>query len=137
MDFNKYNIYKSKYYKLFPILPILLLIIGLYFILVPHIPLDSSLRGGIDLQLQTNSIVNIQTLTYAINAKIPNAEASVSTASGGVDITIATNSSLTSAQDKLVTLYDYYSNYTKESTEIALYQNELSKQTNSKYYECT
>ncbi|MCL5433686.1 MAG: hypothetical protein M1538_01760 [Candidatus Marsarchaeota archaeon] len=131
MDFNKYNIYKSKYYKLFPILPILLLIIGLYFILVPHIPLDSSLRGGIDLQLQTNSIVNIQTLTYAINAKIPNAEASVSTASGGVDITIATNSSLTSAQDKLVTLYDYYSNYTKESTEIALYQNELSKQTNA------
>ncbi|MGC8571806.1 MAG: hypothetical protein ACP5LH_00785 [Candidatus Micrarchaeia archaeon] len=131
MDTEKYNIYKSKHYKLFPILPILLLIIGLYFILVPHIPLDSSLRGGIEIQLQTNSLINVQMLTSAINAKIPNAEASVSTTSAGVDITIATNSSLSNAESGLITLYGYYSNYTNESTKIALYQNILSKQSNA------
>ncbi|MGC8648879.1 MAG: hypothetical protein ACP5UN_01515 [Candidatus Micrarchaeia archaeon] len=121
MDYEKFNFYKSKNYKYFVILPLLLFFIGIYFI--PHIAFDSSLRGGIEIQIQTNSIMNVQNLTAMINAKIPEAEASVSQATGGYDINIAANSSLSTAESQLVSLYTYYSNYSKESAIIATYQN--------------
>jgi len=127
MDYQKFNFYKNKNYKYLVIIPILMFFIGIYFI--PHIPLDSSLRGGIEIQLQTNSIVNIQNLTSMINSKIPEAEASVSSATGGYDINIAANSSISNADTQLISLYSYYSNYSKESAIIAAY--ESIKQPNS------
>jgi preprotein translocase subunit SecF len=127
MNYEKFNFYKYKNYKYFVILPLLLFFIGIYFI--PHIAFDSSLRGGIEIQIQTNSITNVQNLTAMINAKIPEAEASVSPATGGYDINIAANGSLSTAESQLVSLYSYYSNYSKESAIIAAYQN--IKQPNS------
>ncbi len=120
------NIYEMKNYKRLIIIPIALLLISLYFI--PHIPLDSTLRGGVQVQLQTNSSVNIQNLTNEINAKIPGAQASVSISPGGVEATIAANASLASAQQNLINLYDYDSNYTAAAAQVAILQAELVNQ---------
>jgi preprotein translocase subunit SecF len=117
------NIYEYKRYKLYAIMPIALLLISLYFI--PHIPLDSTLRGGIDVQLQTNATINTQNLTAFVNSKISQAQASVSASPGGISVTIVTNASLASAQDILVNIYGAYSNYSKESVLVATYQNGL------------
>ncbi len=117
------NIYQSKNYKLMVIVPLALLLISLYFI--PHIPLDSSLRGGITLQLQTNTSTNAQQITSALDAKIPGAQASVSQASGGISITLAANQSLANGQQQLLNSYGYYNNYSTWSTQVAGYQNAL------------
>jgi preprotein translocase subunit SecF len=120
------NIYENKNYKLLVIVPIALLLISLYFI--PHIPLDSTLRGGIQVQAQTNATINVQSLTDEVNAKIPGAEASVSTSPGGVSITIATNTSISNAQQELLNIYAYDSNYSSASVQVATYQNLLKSE---------
>jgi len=119
------NIYESKNYKLLVLVPIALLLISLYFI--PSIPLDSSLRGGINIQLQTNSTIDVRALTAAIDSRISGAQASVSAAPGGISVTIATNSSLASAQQVLVSTYGYYGNYTTAQERVATLQNLLSE----------
>ena len=103
------NIYESKHYKLFVLIPIALLLISLYFI--PKIQLDSSLRGGITVTLQSNASVNIQAITTAINAKIPGAQTSIESAPGGIAITIADNTSLSNANNYLISAYSAYNNY--------------------------
>ena len=120
------NIYENKNFRLLALIPIAMLLISLYFI--PQIPLDSSLRGGINIQLQTNVTNNAQSLTSAINAKIPGAQASVSVSPGGETITIAANDSLATAQTNLLSLYQLYSNYTTDIARVAAYQNALSSQ---------
>jgi preprotein translocase subunit SecF len=119
------NIYESKNYKLLALVPIALLLISLYF--VQQIPLDSSLKGGINLQLQTNSVVDTRVLTTAINSHISGAQASVSTAPGGISVTIATNSSLSTAQNLLVSVYGAYSNYTTAQARTATLQSILAQ----------
>lgn len=103
------NIYESKHYKLFVIIPIALLLISLYFI--PHIQLDSSLRGGITVTVQSNASINIQSITTAINTKIPGAQTSIESAPGGIAITIADNTSLSNANNYLISAYSAYNNY--------------------------
>ena len=117
------NIYERKHYKRLVLFPIALLLISLYFI--PHIPLDSTLRGGIEVQLQTNSSINVQGLTSAINAKIPGAQASVSLSSGGATVTIATNVSLSNAQQNLLNLYSLDANYSTAAAEAAIIHSEI------------
>ncbi len=117
------NIYENRRYKLYAILPVALLLISLYFI--PKIPLDSTLRGGIQVQLQTNQTINTQNLTNYINSKVSQAQASVLISPGGVSVTIATNSSLANAQDILVNLYGADSNYSQQAVFVATYQNAL------------
>lgn len=123
------NIYESKNYKYLVIIPIALLLISLYF--VQRIPLDSSLKGGINIQLQTNSIIDTRALTAAIDARIPGAQASVATAPAGISVTITTNSSLSTAQLQLISLYGYYNNYTSAQARAATLQSILSQQNQS------
>jgi preprotein translocase subunit SecF len=123
------NIYENKRYKLYVVLPIALLLISLYFI--PRIPLDSSLRGGVAVQLQTSGQVNTQNLTSFVNAHIAQAQASVSVSPGGVSVTITTNASLAAAQDTLVNIYTSYSNYSRQAVLIATYQNTLKAGANA------
>jgi preprotein translocase subunit SecF len=118
------NIYRSKHYRLFAILPIALFIISLYFI--PHIQLDQTLRGGIAIQLQTNSIVNTQSLASMINSNITGAEATVTRSRGSVAISIAANDSISNAHNIVVQLYSLNSSYAQDSVDIAVYRSVLN-----------
>ncbi len=122
--------YESKHYKLFFIIPIALLLISLYFI--PHIQLDSSLKGGISVTLQTNAIINTKNLTNAINSKLPGAQASIAKAPGGVSVTIVSNTSIANANNYLLAAYSYYHNYTQATFKIAGIQNALANEPNNK-----
>ena len=120
------NIYESKRYKLLITIPIALLLISFYFI--PKLQLDTSLRGGINVQIQVNSTVDIRQLTQSIDSAIPGAEAGISRSPGGLSITIATNASLASAENRLLDIYNEYGNYSASVVNITLYQNRLSLQ---------
>jgi preprotein translocase subunit SecF len=120
------NIYESKHYKLFILIPVIMLLISLYFI--PHIQLDSTLKGGISVQLVTNSTANVRTLTTLVDSKIPGAQASVSKSPGGLSITMAENTSIASAETDLLAFYSAYGNYTSATLNITAYQNELTSQ---------
>src|SRR5271157_2864389 len=100
------NIYASKHYRFYILIPVALLLISLYFI--PKIQLDSSLKGGVSVQLQTNSTIDPRTLTTLVNEKIPNAQASVSKSPGGLSVTMAANTSLASAEGSLLAFYSAY-----------------------------
>ncbi len=125
------NIYESKHYKLFILIPVALMLISIYFI--PHIQLDSSLRGGISVQLQTNATPNVRALTTSINGEIPGAQASVSRAPGGLSITMVDNQSLASGEVALLAMYSDYSNYTQYNlnftTASAAYSSQPSNST--------
>jgi len=120
------NIYESKRYMLLILVPVILLFIGLYFI--PHIQLDSSLRGGVQVQVQTNATMNTRQLTAIIDSKIPGAQSSVSSSPGGITITIASNASLAGAETELLSVYSRYANYSSASFNATVLQGELSSQ---------
>lgn len=120
------NIYEYKHYKYYIIIPVALLLISLYFI--PKIQLDSSLKGGVSVQLQTNSTIDIRTLTTLVNSKISGAQASVSRSPGGLSITTAANASLASAEVNLLAFYSNYGNYSAYTLNISTYQAQLTTQ---------
>jgi len=106
-----YNFYEAKHYKLFILIPIALLLISLVFI--PHIQYDSSLKGGITVQFSTTNAITTRGLTPSMSSLIAGATASVSRV-GAVytaSITIPENSSIVTANDKLLSLYSYYGTY--------------------------
>ncbi len=117
------NIYYHKHFRLLLIIPVMLLLVSLYFI--PKITLDSSLRGGITITLQTNSSMDTRTLVTAIDSKIPGSQASVSKAPGGLSITIAGNASISSADTYLLKAYSDYGNYTTATVFITNIQEQL------------
>jgi len=113
-----YNFYEAKRYKLFILIPIALLLISLAFI--PHIQYDSSLAGGITVQFSTTNAITTRGLTSSMSAIIKGATASVSRV-GAVytaSVTIPENTSIVSANDKLLSLYSAYGKYT--SSEVNL-----------------
>ena len=120
------NIYNSKRYKYYATIPIILLVISLFF--VHSIQLDSSLKGGISIQLQTNASVDVRNVTALVNAHIPAAEASVSKSPGGLSIVIAENASIATALNYLLEIENQYSNYTNLQALAATYQNQLTAQ---------
>ena len=120
------NIYESKHYKLFILIPVALMLISIYFI--PHIQLDSSLRGGISVQLITNATPNIKALTTSIDSAIAGSQASVSTAPGGLSITMVDNQSLSGAEASLLAMYSEYSNYTTFNLNLTTAQSAYSSQ---------
>ncbi|MEM3202556.1 MAG: hypothetical protein QXY21_02725 [Candidatus Micrarchaeaceae archaeon] len=112
------NIYELKHYKWLIAIPIVLLLVSLYFI--PHIPLDSSLRGGITITAHTqNASLNLGALTSEINSKIPGAMAELAIAPGGITIVLAANQSLANAEQYLLDAYSAYGNYTAASVLMA------------------
>lgn len=123
------NIYEFKRYKLFILIPIILLLVSLYFI--PKIQLDQSLRGGIDIQLQTNSIVNVPALTAEIDSALPGSQASLSKSPGGISITLSANTTLYTASLYSAAVYNAYVNYTNAEYQSAAYQAQLRSQPNN------
>ncbi len=120
------NIYEKKNFRLFIIIPIAMLLVSLYFI--PRIQLDQTLKGGVQIQLQTTSTVDVRALTSAIDTKIPGAQASVSLSPGGVSITIDANTSIANAQNYLLAIYSADTNYTNSTFYLASYQQQLKSQ---------
>lgn len=117
------NIYENKNYKLYFLVPIILLLISLYFI--PKVQLDSSLKGGINVQLQTNSTIDIRTLTTMIDQNITGAQSSVSRSPGGLSVTIATNASIALADSDLLAIYGEYGNYSSYSLNATAIQSQM------------
>lgn len=120
------NIYESKHFRYYIIIPVALLLISLYFI--PKIQLDASLKGGVSVQLITNSTIDPRTLTTLVDSKIPGAQSSVSRSPGGLSITMAANTSIASAETDLLGFYSAYGNYTAYTYNITAVQSELSSQ---------
>jgi preprotein translocase subunit SecF len=120
------NIYESKHYKFYILIPVAMLLISLYFI--PKIQLDSSLKGGVSVQVITNSTIDVRALTAQVDSKIAGAQASVSRSPGGLSITLAENASLASAQTNLLAFYSAYGNYTTWDYNVSAYQSQLSVQ---------
>ncbi len=120
------NIYESRHYKLYILIPVLLMLASIYF--MTKIQLDSTLRGGVSIQLQTSQTINVRALTGMINANITGAQASVSPAVDGVAITLTENESLSAAQAYLLDVYGAYSNYSASSVNLTEYQQALKSQ---------
>jgi preprotein translocase subunit SecF len=120
------NIYEWKHYKLLILIPVALMLISIYFI--PHIQLDSSLRGGISVQLQTNATPDVRTLTTAIDAAIPGAQSTVAMAPGGLAVNLVDNQSIANAEVDLLALYSAYSNYTQYTLNLTQAQSAYSTQ---------
>jgi preprotein translocase subunit SecF len=118
------NIYESRHYKLFILVPLALMLISIYFI--PKIQLDSSLRGGISVQIQTNATPDLRALTASIDSQIPGAQASVSRAPGGLSVTMADNESLVTGEGYLSGLYGAYGNYSQYTLNITEAEGGLS-----------
>lgn len=113
------NIYETKNYKILVLVPILLLLIGLYYI--PKIHLDSSLKGGIAIIIQTNNTINnTKQIALLINKKIIDSEAKVSKVnSNNLSITINANTSLANAELELLSVYSEYKNYSNSALKIS------------------
>jgi preprotein translocase subunit SecF len=123
------NFYQSKNYRLLIIVPLLLMAAGFYFI--PHIQLDSSLKGGVQIEIQTSAPVNQSLIVSRLDSAMPGAQASVETATSGITITVAANTSLTDGQDGLIQLSNISSNYSRASALMAEYQAVLRSQPNN------
>ncbi len=120
------NFYQSKNYKLLVIVPLLLMVVGIYFI--PHIQLDSSLKGGVQIEIQTNASVNQSLIISRLDSAIPGSQASIEKATSGITITVATNTSLSDGQADIIALSSLSGNYSKASALMAEYQAILRNQ---------
>ncbi len=105
-----HNIYNSKYVKYYPLIPIILMVFGLYF--ATHIVLDSSLSGGISIILQSNTTLSSQQIASEIASKLHSPQPSIQKSPGGLQITITGNSSLVSAQKMSLDFFAFQQNYT-------------------------
>lgn len=123
------NIYEGKNYRALIIIPIALLLISLYFI--PKIQSDSSLKGGISVQLQTNSTLTVQQITSMVNAKIPGAQASVSRSGSVASVTIAVNNSVSKAETLFLSVYSIYSAYSSDTLNLTANQTRLTAEPNN------
>jgi preprotein translocase subunit SecF len=117
-----FNIYETKNHRLFPIIPIALLLISLLFI--PKIHLDSTLTGGTNIQISTNASMSVDAATRAIDALIPGS--TVQKFGSSFSITIPPNQSITSALGYEQEVNAYYANYSASALAAARYSTILS-----------
>ena len=117
-----FNIYETKNHRLFPIIPIALLLISLLFI--PKIHLDSTLTGGTNIQISTNASMSVDVATRAIDALIPGS--TVQKFGSSFSITIPPNQSITSALGYEQEVNAYYANYSASALAAARYSTILS-----------
>jgi len=106
---NLPNIYSGKYVRYYVMVPLLLLVAGIYF--STHIVLDSSLSGGISVIIQSNTTLPSQQIASEIAAKLHSPQPSIERSPGGLQITIASNQSLVSAQDRSLEFFAFQQNY--------------------------
>jgi len=96
------NIYESKHYKLLLILPLIMLVVMLYFI--PQVKLGIDLRGGILLTAPSATLIDAVHLQSQISSKFDLEDLNVRTTSGatpGVYIELIGEKSLLKAQEHL------------------------------------
>ncbi len=109
MDLKLPNIYANRNLKLLVAVPLILLVLGLYF--STQIQFDSTLSGGVSILLETNSTFGTSQLASAISSKLGISEPTVVASPGGYQITITENSSLSTAQTYLIDFYSFQANY--------------------------
>ncbi len=115
------NIYKSKHLKLFVFIPIVLMLVSILF--ATQIPLDTSLRGGVSIIIQTNSTTSAATLASEISSTLHVQNPSIQTSPGGLQITLPINQSLANADSYLIQFYAWktnYSNYLVNATSLSI-----------------
>ena len=105
------NIYTSKNLKYFPAVPLILMLLAIYF--STHIRLDSSLSGGATITIQTNTTKSPQELSGLISSALHVPTPTVTANPGAITITIAANQSISNAYDYLLA---FYSNQTQYNT---------------------
>ncbi len=103
------NIYYHKNIKFFIIIPIALMLVSIY--LSQGIVLDSSLGGGISMVLQSNTTMSSSQIASLITSKLNTPAPTIVKSTGTIGITIAANRSLSDAENYLIALYSYNSNY--------------------------
>ncbi len=103
------NIYHSKNLKLYAIIPLALMLIGIY--LSTQIVLDTSLRGGVSIIIQTNSTLSQSVLAGRITSTLNVQAPSIAASPGGLQITLPINQSLANADAFLIQFYSSKSNY--------------------------
>ncbi len=129
MPFSIPNIYTNKNLKFFVAIPIVLMVIGIY--LSQFIVLDSSLSGGVSITLQTSTNMSARQISSALSGRLKIPSPTVQTSSGQVQITIAANKSLAAAEDYLLLIYRYHSNYTGAVVNATNYRIALTRNPNN------
>ena len=114
------NIYESKYVKYYVIVPLLLLVAGIYF--SRQITLDSSLSGGTSVIIQTNTTMTSQQIASAVSARLHTSQPSIQKSPGGLQITISSNQSIADAQDSSLAFYAWQQNYTSDIANLTALQ---------------
>jgi len=104
------NFYRSKHLRKFILIPILLMFVGI--LLSTQIVLDTSLKGGVSIILQTNSSLNTATLASEISSALHVESPLIAASPGGLQITLGINQSLANAESNLVDFYAHKENYT-------------------------
>jgi preprotein translocase subunit SecF len=115
------NIYKHENLKYLIVLPIVLMIFGIYF--STQLTYDTTLAGGVSIIVQTNSTVPQSQLASEISAKLNSGSPSIAASPGGLQITLSMNQSLSDAEDHLLSFYAQkanYSSYVLNATQVSL-----------------
>jgi preprotein translocase subunit SecF len=103
------NIYKHKNLKFLIAVPLVLLVLGALF--STQIVLDTSLRGGVSIIIQTNTTLGAGTLAGDISSALHVQASEIATSPGGLQITLPINQSLANANSYLIQFYADKSNY--------------------------
>lgn len=115
------NIYTHKHTKYFILVPLVLLLFGLYF--STKIVLDTSLSGGAMITMQSNTTLTQQQLSAMIGSALHVLAPTVQKSSGTVTITIPANQSISNAYDQLLAFYSnqtLYDTYLVNQTEASI-----------------
>jgi preprotein translocase subunit SecF len=103
------NIYTYKNLKLFIAIPLVLMVIGI--LLSTQIVLDTSLRGGVSIIIQTNSTLSSAAIASQISSVLHIQAPEIAASPGGLQITLPINQSLANAEAALVDFYAQKTNY--------------------------
>ena len=109
MAFKLPNIYENRDLRKLVAVPLILLVLGLYF--STQIQFDSTLSGGVSILLETNSTISPSQFASLISSKLGISEPQVVASPGGYQITITENQSLSTAQSYLISFYQFQANY--------------------------
>ena len=121
MGFEIPNIYRSRYSRFLILVPLALLFVSLF--LARGITLDSTLSGGESILIQTNTTLSPQQLSGMIAGALHTAAPSITKGTGTLQITIASNSSISQAYTDLASFYtyrNYYDSYNLNYTTIKI-----------------
>ena len=103
------NIYHYKNLKLLIAIPLVLMVIGILF--STQIVLDTSLRGGVSIIIQTNTTLGAGTLAGDLSSALHVQAPEIATSPGGLQITLPINQSLANADTYLIQFYADKANY--------------------------